>query len=81
MSAGKIVWADPPKLRRGGARFSGAYSNPEFWEALRKRPGKWAQYPGTRNKTSASNLRVWHRDFEIVYRVDRFYVRYVGEGK
>ena len=44
-----IKWDEPEPIRYE--------RHPEFWAALRKKPGKWAVYPGPSKNTTQINRR------------------------
>jgi len=70
----KIQWEEPPE---GSVR----EPYPEFWEALHKRPGRWAVYPGESRNTSQIRKRVREGGhYEAVQRNRQMYVRWV-EGE
>lgn len=85
-----IEFTDPPRSRGGGRH--GLVNWPEFFDALRARPGEWAKFPthvgpGTAAQIQAGQKKGISRgEFEATVRVGddlparryHMWVRYVG---
>lgn len=72
----EIVWSDPPPAQRGD-KFT------YFWEALRARPGEWAEYPGNPHGVHTQMKRRGGLYEAVTRKVEggprKAWVRYLGE--